>query len=1190
VALVLTLIMLAIITIVTVVFLATARRQRQSTTVRLDQTSSEQAAEMAYQRAVAEIMTNILDARIRGTTNRAPSLLSFDFFVSRSGPTVNVANASNTVGNYLDLNRNRQFENPNEPTNYPYGDPIWIAAFDKPWATNQLNTPNNRALYRYAYVVLPAGKSLDLNTIHNAASSANGYQYVRNQGFSPGELNLGAFFAELNPDVWFQTPGSGQAEYTYGPFPTPIAGGDAFVDARAVVDYRAAWARQLTPFGALYPQALQPGTPFPPGSIDLYLDGINGTVLGANPFVPDDDAANPTKLIQRHWPTAAPTNHWFHPQEWFHITNIYAPNQVTMDFATNLLRAINGWPADNIVGDPTCYYRMIAQLSTDTGSDLDDRININYADWHADDGSGFEYAPTNFVSWDASPALAVSFFTNVAERIFRAQFDEFNPINATNQVTNIWSMTQIPVYPTNFYTTAIHRILQMAANIFDATRTNPYPSVFRPIFGSGPQPGVTYIVGYTNDDRVSTLQTWLDNNTNGIPLVVGAKKGFPNFNEYTVRSDITMTRKLEVRRSAPVPNGGPIGTNQMYVLAVSNEFSVEGWNPYYFRYPRPVTLTISNFASLWMSNDLGFQTNQVMTVAAQKPLAANAWRGAGDMRLNFQQSTNSFLVPLSTNQIFLSNAVYRFNDNKFYNVSTNEFETTTTPFPLPYWVFGISNRMTYLMSEVAGGYERIVDFVLLKDNHVVDLFSDLVGAQNPYENTGAPSTIAAVWDTNRVSATAPPDGVRQQMQIALGIVPPGTSPPTDSDWRSFARAQVASEDDKKAAIDAFRVFNNLTPNGTNQVQTNYSLAMEAPFNPAAKISAVTTWQANDPLVHYHVTDLRMGESTKHQYLRPSQPGTNISPASIGRLNDRYSPWGGRPNTSAGDEDASFYDRKVKDAGVFTSDDWGFPSNKLATIGLLGRVHRGTPWQTIYLKSEVAPLIGQTVGWTNFSADIALRINGDRYSRTHPTNDWRLMDMFTTGLDEATSSGLVSINQTNVETWSALLSGVVVLSNSMDNPGIGQTRQYTEMLIEPWGQRPVNQSSLAQIWTNIHHFQTNQGRPLTSVGDLLQLTNLTVGSPFLNLSSGEQLQWGIDDFAYEWIPQQILSLLRVGEPRFVIYAYGQALRPADIDPASGRVRNYQVTAEHVTRTVVRLEGDPRSRVRAVVESFNVLPPD
>ena len=44
VALVLTLIMLAVITVITVIFLATARRNRASTTVRIDQTTAEFAA------------------------------------------------------------------------------------------------------------------------------------------------------------------------------------------------------------------------------------------------------------------------------------------------------------------------------------------------------------------------------------------------------------------------------------------------------------------------------------------------------------------------------------------------------------------------------------------------------------------------------------------------------------------------------------------------------------------------------------------------------------------------------------------------------------------------------------------------------------------------------------------------------------------------------------------------------------------------------------------------------------------------------------------------------------------------------------------------------------------------------------------------------------------------------------------
>ena len=221
-------------------------------------------------------------------------------------------------------------------------------------------------------------------------------------------------------------------------------------------------------------------------------------------------------------------------------------------------------------------------------------------------------------------------------------------------------------------------------------------------------------------------------------------------------------------------------------------------------------------------------------------------------------------------------------------------------------------------------------------------------------------------------------------------------------------------------------------------------------------------------------------------------------------------------------------------------------------------------------------------------------NGQTISRSHPTNDWRLLDIFTTTLDERTSRGLVSINQTNMETWSALLSGVLVLSNNLKQPIVGDQRTYEEILIQPFGQGDPATNGFFQIWTNIYRYQlAKQARreSLTSLGELLQaVPELTTRSPFLNLLPGDQRKFGLDDFAYEQIPQQIMSLLRVGQPRFVIYAYGQALKPQRIDSSTGLVENYQVTAEFATRTVVRIEGDPRTRVRAVVESFNILPPD
>ena len=106
--------------------------------------------------------------------------------------------------------------------------------------------------------------------------------------------------------------------------------------------------------------------------------------------------------------------------------------------------------------------------------------------------------------------------------------------------------------------------------------------------------------------------------------------------------------------------------------------------------------------------------------------------------------------------------------------------------------------------------------------------------------------------------------------------------------------------------------------------------------------------------------------------------------------------------------------------------------------------------------------------------------------------------------------------------------------------------------------------------------------LTHVGDILAVPALTEKSPFL---AGQNFTNGVSDDLMEWLPQQTMSLLRCSDsPRYVIYSYGQALKPApnginlNASPAGtfGLVTNYQVVSEIATR--------------AVIESFNILPPD
>src|SRR5690606_2999951 len=119
-------------------------------------------------------------------------------------------------------------------------------------------------------------------------------------------------------------------------------------------------------------------------------------------------------------------------------------------------------------------------------------------------------------------------------------------------------------------------------------------------------------------------------------------------------------------------------------------------------------------------------------------------------------------------------------------------------------------------------------------------------------------------------------------------------------------------------------------------------------------------------------------------LRP--PTTPLPASNLGRVNERYRPWGEK-----GSGDPTRYSLSIKDPMIRRSDDWSFPTNPFPNIGWIGRVHRGTPWQTVYLKATMeTPNI-----WQNWAGSLG----------THPTNDWKLVDVFTTAPNENAARGL-----------------------------------------------------------------------------------------------------------------------------------------------------------------------------------------
>ena len=678
-----------------------------------------------------------------------------------------------------------------------------------------------------------------------------------------------------------------------------------------------------------------------------------------------------------------------------------------------------------------------------------------------------------------------SFFTNLAERMLQSQLN--------------MSLTHIEVSPTNYYSSAVHRLLQVAANLYDAgwsssnsTGTFVSPSVFRPLFardGSN-----VFICGYTNDNSAASARSWPANAPAGIPMVVGAKKGLPNFNELVFQTYAQFTRKLEVGR--PNTNSLPNQTNQILLLSISNLFGVETWNSYSTPFTNDFEIFVTNVISCILSNPVdGFSLRSTNSSGSNTVVYA-ATNGNWHFDSRFPDRVyyrGGFMVPLFDGMNVLTNS--RYSGGGFDNLTTS-YLPRTGELPVPTWQLIISNRLTYILSSPPGPNGKILDFV----SHTYQTNMDLtyfLASQGGMP--GEPYEIAAMWNTNRISSPAtdftPTDGIIQQLAVSLG-----NPQLLAADWNSY---NVGT--DKTNSIAGFRLF-VLTS------APNSNLFAQAPFTAARKYVHTVTWQANDPLVHYLADDLS-GVINQLRFVKPNDVFTNN--LNLGRLNDRYQPWLGNPKKILIDApDPSDAYLGIKDPGVFNSDDWNFPTNLMANPGLLGRVHRGTPWQTIYLKAEVAnPVI-----WARQLQD----------GRSHPTNDWRIASLFLSLCSTTDPTNLFSLNQTSEPAWEGLLNGMTALSNTIPTIGRIAPTNFDSWLIES------NSPQAQIIASGINRSRSVRLPPyFRQIGDALAAPELTTASPFINLSgdpvsgfSAQAIQeFGFTDEVYEKIPEQLLPRLR-----------------------------------------------------------------
>ncbi len=1382
VVLVITLIMLSVVTVMTVLFLGVSRRERAAVTVTTDLIMAKAMAESAVARAQSEIVSRMLTSSNKLNYDFAVSTNflnpdGFDPNIDEFNPTnvtglplderyhqaVNIGNlqfdprppvyiqSSSSPSNsldfryYLDFNRNGAFEPSglltisNQQTKL-IGDPQWIGVLEHP---NQPHSATNKFIGRFAYLILPTGKSLDLNAIHNQIKkpgATDGDYFVRNQGVGPWEINLAAFLADLNYRWW----GYSSSSYQQLTNPQNNVGG-SFDHAFSLLSYR---INPLEELPVLDDTLSNLGLDLGVGYLhNDYVDFFaNGPYLGSSSWLTNDLGDSPGTV---YWGGDL-RRAYYDVQELFDTNKVEMYNLSGDGFATHL-RESGSRDSDDDYHRYT-FYRLLSQMGVDSRANerartmsltssergqpmiQESRMRKLHLNYDIEYNTNAPTTKTNFKEWNG-----IDFFIAAADRLLRASIitnpPDFAITNAAGQRVSMsgtnffimgdtyvhrnFSITNIQVWPRVVpqqrpYSANVHQQLQIAANIADVTAAKTdlkepmqkFPLVFRPRFQLTNDPGQKVVifnyVEVTNDaPRQIANRPWRDleemasqgqlkqlqpdDNVWGIPWVIAAKKGLPNFNEFGILTTLEMTRKLEINKGGRNAPREMWQTNQMVTLSISNLCGLECWNSYTQAYRRPLQIQALVDCSLLITNEYRTLIANKTTTNTITTTPAGAWLGQ-QFKLPVFTDDSALKWNFSGQSVPVASAIYDHPDvivgdnptgrlipifpfNRNY---TNFLFPDSGGFPVGRIGLAMTNRIRCVMIDVPSG--RIVDFVNL--GHLVsnlDITEELMGEDALSEQPGG---VGKYWSARRLGhlndVRVPTEGIIEQIFTSLGEIHVSSRT-----WNSYVGRGAGHS--REEAIDLFRVFLGLPPRylSRNALADAYlrlrdprkSFRRQVPFSPSIRKSIYQTWQANDPLVHYTVEDLQDNEQLSSQklFMMPGQQVSaeqlhnfgNLAENSPGQVNKRYRPW----PSHQGDVPLK-YNMAYKDPLIRQSDDWQFPTNKFPNIGWLGRVHRGTPWQTIYLKAylgmngegrlltandlpaadssrfpgngtghpfetvllsrETEEPLEPTTEFSNVGNGVkansmaSVQENWFRWSGsygTHPTNDWKILEQFTTALHDNGSKGLLSVNQAGLAAWSAVLSGVTVQTNMSEHSIAGrdfgglQPAEYRAITIKPAGDagyavflgRYPAQSPLTQIVNGDDGINTTRerfpGGRFRYLGEVLATPALTVQSPFLNWRNTTVSRAGLNDFAVERIPQQVLSLLKADEPRVTIYAYGQSLRPADqslrLEATPARLfnlcTNYQITGEFALKRVVHFDG-PLNNMKAVVESEIVIPID
>ena len=750
----------------------------------------------------------------------------------------------------------------------------------------------------------------------------------------------------------------------------------------------------------------------------------------------------------------------------------------------------------------------------------------------------------------------LGFFTTVANTMLTNSTVTWLAANpqaygATFNVSIPFGITNIPVLVSNkfVYSPAVNRLLQLAANIYDATTNNTavlgknYPSVFRPMFSRINNDifitGYTYVPSVTGTTDLNfsapfEATTWsvggpVSNvlvNIYDVPWIIGAKKGFPAFNRFSMVNVLSVTRKLEVVRVATGATtfSMPTATNQMYLFSISNVLGCSLWNSYANDFNGDIVIFAqNNFSQVLTNDDSGFYQSP-LTTTNFSTINLSVWPNAGwfssppDTQLN----TNSYVVPLIINTVMQTNAIYRFADSGYglpsphFDPSLLGFQGGGTP-PLPQFGLTTTNRLQVFILDGT----NVIDYVHF--THTAENLDINAGLADPDSISGTP---AFMWSTNLLGGV--PSGVSNQLAVSGSQSPAPTPAPNRPNFWQAPPGMPASAGNTPEAEKAFFSGFFRGPLGgvyqyNGHAYTNSLLRMQAPYTPTRIIYNYRTWQANDPLVHYLASDLIFSEPgvTGLHHLDDNYLSVipNVLPLSLKPMiaGKHYSPWG-NPGWLAAltnvEVNASML--QFKDPLVWRSDNWNFPDGQDWPLATLGRIHRGTPWQTVYLKAS--DLLNDAMGvntWTNWVG------NANMFDATNsaPTSDWQLMGLLLPLMNTNASTNLLSVNDASLTNWLNVLDGISVLTNSSSSPTPSGSSFTTDIMSGDSSQASLIANAIIQLKGNL----PNSAFP--SIGSVLQTPTMAENSPWLNWNDAIQQQNGISDEAYEAIPAQLLPRLR-----------------------------------------------------------------